>query len=90
MPFPAVVDLHDIAAGLGGFQIQGESAYDRAGWSVSDAGDVNSDGIDDLIVSAPGNDGGGHDAGATYVVFGSDGGFVTPVTCRIPALQSRA
>ena len=46
MPFPAVVDLDDIAAGSGGFQIAG------AGGSVSDAGDVNGDGIDDLIVGA--------------------------------------
>ena len=51
---PGPVDLDDIAAGTGGFKIQGESAYDRGWFSVSAAGDVNGDGIDDLIVGAPG------------------------------------
>ena len=70
--FPALVDLAAVAQGQGGFKIQGENAGDRAGRSVSAAGDVNGDGIADLIVSANGNDSGGTDAGAAYVVFGSD------------------
>jgi hypothetical protein len=32
------------------FVINGESASDYSGWSVSSAGDVNGDGLDDLIV----------------------------------------
>ena len=51
--FATPVDLDAIAAGTGGFKIQGENAGDYAGLSVSAAGDVNGDGIDDLIVGAP-------------------------------------
>ena len=72
MAFPAIVKLGDIAAGKGGFLIQGENSDDLAGWSVS-AADVNDDGISDLIVGAPGNDSGGYHAGAAYVVFGTPG-----------------
>ena len=45
--------------GTGGFKIQGQNAGDDAGWSVSSAGDVNGDGIDDLIVGASDNSSGG-------------------------------
>jgi hypothetical protein len=41
------VELSDIAAGTGGFVINGESAGDFSGHSVSNAGDVNGDGLDD-------------------------------------------
>ena len=75
----ALIDLDAVAAGSGGFKIQGENAYDFAGRSVSSAGDVNGDGIDDLIVGAYRNDSGGNAAGAAYVVFGKAGGFATPV-----------
>jgi hypothetical protein len=45
-----VINLSAIAAGTGGFVINGESMGDHSGWSVSSAGDVNGDGLDDLIV----------------------------------------
>jgi hypothetical protein len=65
------VNLSNIASGTGGFVINSASAGDRAGTSVSSAGDMNNDGFDDLIVGVPGADPNGKDAaGASYVVFG--------------------
>lgn len=43
------------------------------GRKVSDLGDVNGDGRDDVLVGAPGNDAAGEDAGAAYVFSGRDG-----------------
>jgi hypothetical protein len=53
------------------FVIIGESADDQSGWSVSSAGDVNGDGLDDLIVGAKNvKVGKEYSAGKSYVVFG--------------------
>ncbi|MDH4398175.1 Ig-like domain-containing protein, partial [Sphingorhabdus sp.] len=69
-----VVELSAFASGTGnlGFVINGASAYDYSGFSVSSAGDVNGDGLDDLIVGA--SQSGDQDAGASYVVFGKTTG----------------
>ena len=76
----AVVDLTNLTVGAG-FIIQGDAADDRAGASVSAAGDVNGDGFADLIVGAVTGDDGGSDAGEAYVLFGGEfGGSTTPVT----------
>lgn len=72
-----VVELSDVEAGMGGFVINGISAEDYSGTSVSGAGDVNGDGFDDLIVGAPGDDPNGISSGASFVVFGkADGSIV--------------
>ncbi|MBA5249257.1 MAG: hypothetical protein FE834_06975, partial [Gammaproteobacteria bacterium] len=66
------VNIGDIASasGTGGFIINGESESDRSGYSVSSAGDVNGDGLDDLIIGAIAADPNGDGSGKSYVVFG--------------------
>jgi hypothetical protein len=70
--FPASVNLATLS-GSNGFRLDGEAVGDRSGFSVSTAGDINGDGVDDLIIGAP--YGGDVSMGHSYVVFGSTGGF---------------
>lgn len=72
--FAANLNLSTLNGG-NGFQINGAAAGDRAGWRVSGAGDVNGDGIADLLIGAESRDAGGVNAGAAYVVFGRTSGF---------------
>jgi len=70
----AAVNLSAVAAGTGGFVINGQCADDSSGWSVSSAGDINGDGLADLIVGARLSDPvAGTNAGRSYVVFGKTG-----------------
>lgn len=48
---------------------------DFSGKLVSNAGDVNGDGFDDIIVSSPGANPNSHGSGSSYVVFGKASGF---------------
>lgn len=70
--FPHDIDLTALD-GDNGFVVEGIAAGDRSGWSVAGAGDVNDDGIDDLVIGAPGatRDGRGS-TGEVYVIFGRD------------------
>ncbi len=55
--------------GTNGFKLDGENSADTSGYSVSAAGDINGDGVADLIIGAifyPQN----RRTGRTYVVFG--------------------
>lgn len=61
--------------GTNGFALGGGTAGDYAGASVSSAGDVNGDGIDDILIGAAGATGENFQSGKTYVVFGSANGF---------------
>jgi hypothetical protein len=65
--------------GDNGFKIVGAAEGDNAGWGVSNAGDVNGDGIDDVMVGARNADQGGSSSGNSYVVFGSEGGFAASI-----------
>ena len=73
--FPNDIDLTTLD-GTNGFVINGVNSNDRSGESVSSAGDLNGDGVDDLLIGAPRADPNGReDVGTTYVVFGQQGGF---------------
>lgn len=66
--------------GTNGFVANGAAAGDRSGFSVSDAGDINGDGLDDVLIGAFAADPAGlTGAGAAYVVFGRTGGFAASI-----------
>lgn len=66
--------------GTNGFQLNGIAATDQSGLAVSNAGDVNGDGFDDVIVGAQQADGDRiGDSGETYIVFGAAGGFAAEI-----------
>jgi hypothetical protein len=67
----AAIDLSGVAGGTGGFVINGDNTSAYSGWSVSNAGDVNGDGLADLIVGAYAAN---NTKGRSYVVFGKTAG----------------
>jgi hypothetical protein len=59
----------------------GEDSSDFAGWSVAGAGDVNGDGLDDILIGATGDEeGGGNNAGQTYLILGKTSGWAMDVS----------
>ncbi|WP_035090539.1 T9SS type B sorting domain-containing protein [Aquimarina macrocephali] len=61
--------------GTNGFTLEGISEDDEAGFDVSSAGDINGDGIDDLLISAYLVDDVEQDVGEVYIVFGKTAPF---------------
>lgn len=60
--------------GSAGFVLNGIDANDGTGIATGTAGDINGDGVDDLIVSAPdASPGGRNAAGRSFVVYGQQG-----------------
>ena len=55
------------------WQLDGDSAYDGLGTSVAGTGDINGDGIPDVIIGAPMSFLGRHSAGFARVCSGADG-----------------
>lgn len=73
--FDGSIDLSSLN-GSNGFVLNGVDTNDKAGSAVTAAGDVNGDGIDDIVISATGATvNGERSAGESYVVFGSADGF---------------
>ena len=86
--FSASMSIADLN-GTNGFKLQGTDAGDEAGVSVSGAGDINGDGLDDLIVGAM--KGGGDspfdtERGEAYIMFGTTQPIAATVT--LDSLQS--
>ena len=80
LPFSASLSVSDLD-GTNGFKIGGGLVNSEVGFSVDAAGDVNNDGIDDILVGArQANSSGLTYAGQAYVIFGSAGGFLESVT----------
>lgn len=76
---PATIDLANLNAA--GIAFLGIDAGDNNGHSVSNAGDVNGDGFDDILIGARNADGVGNalpNSGETYLIYGSD--FTNAVT----------
>jgi hypothetical protein len=60
-------DLDPSAVGIA---LDGDQPADLAGWQVAAAGDVDGDGFDDVLVSAPAADPHGAESGRVYLVNG--------------------
>ncbi|MDP7114716.1 MAG: MopE-related protein, partial [Myxococcota bacterium] len=60
-----------IPLALADARLLGETAGDNAGVRVAGPGDVDGDGLHDLLIGALNHDGGGTDAGAAYLLYGA-------------------
>ena len=88
----AGVDIAEYSGARGAFRLSrtdygwdvddttGTEGNDKFGYSVAGAGDLNGDGIADLVIGAPLHDGAETNMGAVYVLFGSTAGHVSPVS----------
>ena len=87
--FSTSFELSSLESGDGsaGFVIRGIDANDRSGASVASAGDINGDGVNDILIGAPDHDG---DTGESYVIFGKnvseDGDF--SATLELSSLET--
>lgn len=64
-----VLEASKIAEGFGGYGSTGLDVNDYFGMAASPCGDVDKDGITDLVVGATGDDDGGTDRGAVEILF---------------------
>jgi hypothetical protein len=65
LPLTGDISLGDVAA-----QLYGPTASGGTGMNVTPVGDFDGDGLADLVVGAPGQDQGGTDAGAAWLLLG--------------------
>lgn len=67
-----VIDLGEIAGTGSAYRFVGRGSGDEAGYAVSSAGDVDGDGLDDLLIGARYADEGAANSGETYLISGAD------------------
>ena len=87
--FPPTLEL-SILDGTNGFRLAGVAAGDSSGRAVSNAGDVNGDGLTDLLIGAMLADSNDSDSGASYVVFGRNTAQKAPSRRASTSLVSMA
>lgn len=98
--FPAEVALDALAPGQG-FKASGEDWFNEAGRTVAGAGDINGDGIDDVLIGAPQANAqqycyGGYGycytvyGGRAYVLFGRDSSEPFPAEIPLAGLDGTA
>ena len=78
--FSAEFELSSLLAanggdGSSGFAINGVKSFNNSGVSVANAGDVNGDGYDDVLIGSLDTDPFGGEVGETYLLFGQPQGF---------------
>lgn len=67
------IDLSTFTSGTGAYKLFGAAGSANLGVTVGAAGDVNGDGIDDIIIGSSGATASGRaTAGITYVIYGQD------------------
>jgi len=71
-------------------QMESDQAEASFGYSVAGAGDVNSDGFDDVIVGSYRYDNGQNDEGAAFVYYGSAAGLSSSVDLILESNQDNA
>ena len=72
-----------------GFVIKGLNSSETAGQSVRGIGDVNGDGLDDVIIGASRSHHNGTNSGSSFVVFGkNDGNAVNYQTLKTAVVVS--
>ena len=86
----ASLTTDDVLGGVAGFSLASDSQFDFFGWSVGTPGDLDRDGLDDVVIGAQGFDTDVNNVGRAFVLYGSpdlvsgsvvdfpvgDGGFV--------------
>jgi hypothetical protein len=80
-PFATALELSALD-GSNGFTINGLQSDNRTGNAVSGAGDINGDGLDDVILGAYYAEPTGSTSGQAYLIFGRTGAFPATLCCR--------